>query len=131
MTILINDEARRHIQSPLDIEKFGRRYKTDNDLFSFPDPNLETIDKNLFYLLRNSEEIDFDIKYKYRPDYLSYDYYGTVILSHLLMYVNGIFSIEDFDLTTVVIPSLQAITFILQDNFSIPTDPDDLEEIAW
>ena len=34
-----------------------------------------------------------------KPDYLSYDEYGTVQLAQLLMYVNGVSSLEDFDLT--------------------------------
>lgn len=130
MAITIDEEAKRQLRSPLDFEKFGQRLKTSNNYYSFPDPNLETIDKNLFYLLRNSQEVEFESKYKYRPDYLSYDYYGTTTLWNLIMYVNGVFSLEDFDLQTVVIPSLQAITFILQDSFAIP-DADDLESIEW
>ena len=130
MTITIDNEAVRQLRSPLDFEKFSQRFKTENDLYSFPDPNLETIDKNLFYLLRNSQEVKFESKYKYRPDYLSYDYYGTTSLSNLLMYVNGIFSIEEFDLETVVVPSLQSITFILKDTYAIP-DADDLQAIDW
>jgi len=130
MTITIDNEAIRQLRSPLDFEKFSQRFKTSNDLYSFPDPNLETIDKNLFYLLRNSQEVKFESKYKYRPDYLSFDYYGTTTLSNLLMYINGVFSLEDFDLETVVIPSLQSITFILQDTYAIP-DADDLQAIDW
>lgn len=130
MPITINDEAKRQLRSPLDIERFGNRFKTDNNYYSFPDPNLETIDKNLYYLLRNSEEVEFEAKYKFRPDYLSYDYYGTTILWELLMYVNGVFSLEDFNLVSVVIPSLESITFILQDLFPIE-DADDLESIDW
>ena len=130
MTILINTEAIRQLQSPLDIEKFGARFKTENDLFTFPDPNLETIDKNLFYLLKNSEEVEFELKYKFRPDYLSFDYYGTTILWELIMYVNAVFSVEDFNLTTVAIPSMSAITFIIQDQYAID-EPDDLEAISW
>lgn len=130
MPITINDEAKRQLRSPLDIERFGNRFKTDNNYYSFPDPNLETINKNLYYLLRNSEEVEFEAKYKFRPDYLSYDYYGTTILWELLMYVNGVFSLEDFNLISVVIPSLESITFILQDLFPIE-DADDLESIDW
>jgi hypothetical protein len=130
MAILINNEALRNLQSPFDIERFGNRYKTDTNLYTFPDPNLETIDKNLFYLLKNSEEIDFELKYKYRPDYLSYDYYGTTILWELLMYVNGVFSVEEFNLTKVVVPSLSSITEILPDTFKIPK-PDELTSIDW
>lgn len=130
MPELITTEATQNIQSPLDIEKFGPRWKTENDLFTFPDPNLLTLDKNLYYLLRHSEEVPFDGKYKYRPDYLSFDYYGTVILWEMLLYVNNVFSLEDFDLDTVVIPSLDAVTFVLQDSFQIP-EPQDLKSIDW
>jgi len=130
MTITIDNEAKRQLRSPLDFEDFGKRFKTENGYYSFPDPSLETIEKNLFYLLRNSEEVKFETKYKYRPDYLSYDYYGTTILANLIMYVNSVFSLEDFDLEKVVIPSLEAITFILQDTYPIP-DPEDLESVAW
>lgn len=130
MTELISTEAVQNLQSPLDIEKFGQRWKTENDLFTFPDPNLLTLDKNLYYLLRHSDEVPFESKYKYRPDYLSYDYYGTVILWELILYVNNVFSVEDFDLNTVIIPSLEAVTFIIQDSFKIPA-PEDLQSIDW
>jgi hypothetical protein len=46
------------------------------------------------------------------------------------MYVNNIFSVEDFDMPTVVLPTLAAITFILPDTIPIP-QPDDLESIEW
>jgi len=130
MADLITTEAIQNLQSPLDIEKFGPRWKTENNLFTFPDPNLLTLDKNLYYLLRNSEEIAFEAQYKYRPDYLSYDYYGTVILWEMLLYINNVFSIEDFDLDTVVVPSLDAVNFVIQDSFQIP-DSEDLESIGW
>jgi len=130
MTQLIDKEVKQNIRSPLDIEKFGRRYKTENDLFVFPDPNLLTLDKNLYFLLKHSSEVKFNVKYKYRPDYMSYDYYGTVVLWQLLLYVNSVFSVEDFDLDTVIIPSLDAVTFILQDIF--PKDKlEDLQSINW
>jgi len=130
MPELISTEATQNLQSPLDIENFGQRWKTSNNYFTFPDPNLLTLDKNLYYLLRHSEEIKFNGKYKYRPDYLSYDYYGTVMLWEMLLYVNNVFSLEDFDLDTVVIPSFEAVTFILQDSFQIP-DSEDLQSINW
>jgi hypothetical protein len=130
MTQLINREVRENIKSPLDFERFSQRFKTDNDLFTFPDPNLQTIEKNLYYLLRHSEEKKFESKYRYRPDYMSFDYYGTVILWQLLMYVNSVFSVEDFNLDVVIIPSLDAVTFILQDIFPIEK-PQDLQSINW
>jgi len=130
MSVLIDREAKRQSKSPLDIEKFGDRFKTENDYFSFPDPNLTTIDRNLFYLLRNSDELPFESKYNYRPDYLSFDLYGTVLLWELLLYVNGVPSVEDFVLERVIAPSLESIIFILQDSFP-ERDVDDLQAINW
>lgn len=130
MTIYIDEEAKRHLRSPMDIERWGDRYKTSNNLYSFPSPNLSTIDKNLFYLLRNSSTIKFEPKYKYRPDYLSYDQYGSTTLWELLMYVNSVFSVEEFDLDTVVIPSMEAIIFSLQDLFP-EREPSDLQTVTW
>jgi len=131
MAILINHEAKKNLRSPIDFERFGERFKTSNDYFSFPSPDLETLDKNLFYLLRNSQEVSFETRYRFRPDYVSFDYYGVTTLSNLIMYVNGIFSVEDFDkLDKLVIPSMHAITTVLKDSYSIP-DVEDLEAIEW
>jgi len=130
MAFTIDEEAKQFARSPFDISKMGPQYKTANNLFSFPSPTLETIEKNVFFLLRNSKFQTFEPKYKYRPDYLSYDTYGTVVLWQLLMYVNGIFSVEDFDMQEIVIPSLQSIVEINQDNFP-KISPDNQTEINW
>lgn len=130
MAIFIDEESRRQLRSPMDIERWGDRLKTENNLYSFPDPNLEVIDKNLFYLLRNSTEIEFESQYKYRPDYLSYDQYGTTILWEVIMYVNSVFSVEEFNLDRVILPSLQAIVFSLKDLF--PTrNVANLQTVTW
>jgi hypothetical protein len=91
---------------------------------------LETIDQYLYFLLANSTEKKFERQYLMRPDYLSYDEYGTVALAQLLMYVNSVSSIEGFDLDTVIIPSLSSITEMLKDKF--PKRPtDELTEVTW
>jgi len=131
MTILIDNEVKRQLDSPLDFENFGNRYKSENGLYTFPDLNLETIDKNLFYLLRNSKEINFELKYKYRPDYLSFDVYGTAILWELIMYVNEIFSVEDFNLIKVVLPSIDSIISIFPDTFRMDYEFNNLNTVAW
>lgn len=130
MAQTIDQETRQIIRSPFDISNMSRMYKTSNDLFIFQSPSLDTIENNLYFLLRNSKEIDFDRKYKFRPDYLSFDEYGTVILDQLLMYVNNIFSPEDFELSKVIIPTLEAIVTMLQDNFP-DKDQDELTSIDW
>jgi len=130
MPYTIDKEAKKFIRSPFSIERMADRYKTDNALFSFPSPTFATIEKYLFFLLRNSTVKVMDAKYRWKPDYLSFDEYGTVILWELLMYVNQIYSLEDFDLKEVVIPSLSAIIEMNQANFP-KKDVDDLTSVDW
>jgi hypothetical protein len=117
MAELITTESRENIRLPVDLDHFAVRYVTENNLYTFTSPSLWTLEKHLYYLLRNSEQKEFEPKYKMRPDYMSFDEYGTVILAPVLMYVNGVFCIEHFDLSEVVVPSFQSITEILKDKF--------------
>lgn len=117
MAELITTEARENIRLPIDLDHFAARYVTENNLYTFTSPSLWTLEKYLYYLLRNSEQKEFEPKYKMRPDYMSFDEYGTVVLAPVLMYVNGVFAIEYFDLSEVVVPSFQSITEILKDKF--------------
>lgn len=130
MPYTIDKEAERFARSPFSIEKMADRYKTNNNLFSFPSPTLATIEKYLFFLLRNSTIKILDAKYRYKPDYLSHAEYGTVVLWQLLMYVNQVYTPEDFDLKEVVIPSLQAIIEMNQSNFR-QKDVDELTSVDW
>ena len=130
MAITIDQESRTRSRLAIDINFSGNRYKTSNALFTFPSPSLETIDQHLFFLLKNSKEVNFERQYLMRPDYLSFDEYGTVSLSRLLMYVNSVASPEEFDLQKVIIPSMAAIIEMLKDKFPIQ-DIEDLSEVAW
>ena len=127
--ITIDQESTRRIRSPIDFDKMGERYKTDSGIFTFTSPSLWTLEKNLFYLLRYSKEIKFDQKYKMRPDYLSYDEYGTVILAPLLMYVNNVVSVETFNLDNVIIPTYKAVMDLTLDKFS--QDLNEMSSIDW
>ena len=130
MSITIDVESGRLSRQSVDIDNMRERFKTSNDLYTFPSPSLDTIDKNLFYLLRNSKEIDLDTKYIMKPEYLSFDEYGTPVLWQLLMYVNNVFSKEEFNLSTVIVPSFTSIITITQDNYP-KKDVSDLEGIEW
>jgi len=130
-TITIDKESERFKRMPVDFERMGERFKTDNELFTFPDPNLRALEENLFFLLRNSTEIGFRPRYNFRPEYLSFDVYGTPALAQVLLFVNNVASVEDFnDLPKVVIPSLDAITTVLSDIFP-EQDITDLKSISW
>lgn len=133
MADTVYDESRDRSRQAIDFEKQSNRYKTENDYFTFPDPNITVLEKYLYYLLKNSKEVEFNNSmYQYRPDYVSFDYYGTPNLDKLLMFVNGIRTVEEFtNLKTVLVPSLQSINTILQDNFDPDKDVDDLEAVGW
>jgi hypothetical protein len=128
--ITIDQESKNRARLSIDLDNFADRYKTENNYYSFTSPSLSVIEKYLFYLLRNSKQVTFESKYKWRPDYLSYDYYGTVALKELLMYVNGVQCVEEFDLSNVIIPDFSAIVDICRDKYS-KKDSDNLERVGW
>ena len=126
----IDKESRQRSRLAVDINNMGDRYKTSNNIFTFPSPSLWTIEKNLFFLLRNSVQKHLERKYIMRPDYLSFDEYNTVSLAQLLMYVNSVYCLEDFDLDTVIVPTFQSVVDICRDKFP-KKDIDNLIEVAW
>jgi len=130
MPFTIDREAYRMAKQAIDIDNMRERFKTSNDIYTFPSPNMETIDKNLYFLLRYAEEKEFDSKYSMKPEYLSIDEYGTSALWELLMYVNNVFCKEDFILDTVIIPSFSSVVTMCQDNFPKKTSSE-LEEVNW
>ena len=65
-----------------------------------------------------------------KPDYLSHDEYGSVMLDYLLMYVNNVFSLEEFNLDSVIVPNFSAIVDIAKDKYAKKTYGQ-LESIAW
>jgi hypothetical protein len=123
----IDQISKRNKDLPIDIDFMGNRYKTTNGYFTFTSPSLWALEKNLYYLLRHSEKRDFESKYIMRPDYLSWDEYNTVVLAPFLMYVNGVMSIEEFNLNEVIIPKFSAIIKVTEDKFSKTAS----EEIDW
>lgn len=128
--ITIDNEARLQIRYPFEIDNMSNRYKTTNEMYGFTSPSLWTLEKNYFFLLRNSVLKNFDQKYKYKPSYLSYDEYGVVNLDFLLMYINSVFCAEDFDLSVIIIPSMSAIVTTCQDKFPYVEDSK-LERVGW
>jgi len=130
MPFTIDTESRQRERVAVDINFSGNRYKTENGLYTFPAPELATIDKHLYFLLTHSTQKEFEQKYIMRPDYLSYDEYQTVSLSQMLMYVNNVMSVEAFNLELVVVPTLSAVVDMLQDKF-IQQPVEDLFEVNW
>jgi len=127
--ITITSESNNAVMSPLDLSRKSKKYVTSNGLYVFPSPSLYTLEKNLFYLLKNSVEKLFEDKYTMKPSYLSYDEYGTVALGEMLMYVNGVYCLEEFSLEYVVVPSLSSLIKINIDNFKSYDDYKNISEV--
>ena len=131
MPITIDQESKQRERLAIDINFLGNRYKTTNGIYTFPTPKLDTLDQHLFYLLKNATQKPFENKYAMRPDYLSFDEYGTVQLAFVLMYVNGVRFVEEFQaLDIVIIPSYSSIIEMLKDKFPVQK-PEDLTEVNW
>jgi len=128
--VTIDNEARMQVRYPFEIDNMAQHYITTNLYYGFTSPSLWVLEKNYYYLLRNSVVKDFDHKYRYKPSYMSYDEYAVVNLDYLLMYVNNIFCAEEFDLSTVIVPSLNAIVTMCQDKFPV-LDNSQLERVNW
>lgn len=112
----IRDEARILSKMSSDLDNMREHYKTDNEIFIFPSPEILVLQKNLFFLQRYSKLINLKPKYLMRPDYLSYDKYGTVVLWPVLLFVNNIDTLEDFISPNVIVPDFTAIVDCLRDN---------------
>jgi len=128
--ITIDKEAKQRIRHPLELDNMAERLKTSSGYYTFTSPSLWVIEKHLFYLLKNSVQKDFDPKYIMRPDYLSFDEYGTVTLAPVLMFVNNVLTIEEFDLVKVVVPTLQSIVDIARDKYP-EQDVSEMTEVGW
>ena len=128
--ITVDQISKNNVRRATIIDNMTEKYTTDSGLYVVPSPSLWILERNLFYLLRNSEEKTFDQKYIMKPHYMSYDEYGTTILDYILMYVNGVFSMEDFNLNTIVVPSLNSIIEVASGKFSVKS-PNEYSTVNW
>lgn len=116
----IKTEAARNAKLSTDIDNFRNRYvdfdSNNNIEVIFPSFDILTFDKNLFILLNQSEEVKFKTRWYMRPDYVSFDYYKTVIYWPLIMYINNVYTIEEFvDFETILVPPYTSIFQLFND----------------
>ena len=70
------------------------------------------LDNSFYFIEDNIKEVDYTDAYKYRPEYLSQEKYGTPSLYFIIMYVNNIATKLDFNgsnLTKIKYPSLDSL----------------------
>lgn len=128
--IKIDEESKQRTRYPFDVDNFCKRYVTSNGYYIFTSPLIETLEKYRYFLLKNSVVKNFNSKYKYKPSYLSMDEYGVPNLDYLLMFINNVACIEDFNLTEVIIPAMSSIVEICYDKVD-HGEISDMEKISW
>lgn len=117
----IDDESKSLSILSSDLDYYRRRYfireqgVNETIMVNFVSPYIICFEEYRFFLLKNSITQHLPAKYHYRPDYLSYDTYGTTNLWSLLLYINNIPCIEEFDKDDVVIPSKFSVQSIATD----------------
>ena len=90
--------------------------------------DIELIDRNLVSdylpeLLESCTTYRFTYaeyrKYKYAPDLLSYDLYGTTQLDFLLMFLNDMIDAKEFNIKRILLPSAALVRKMLSDILSV------------
>jgi len=115
--VTIDEEASILSRVYSDLDKYRRFYSTtevnekdqETILIQFVAPKLFLFEEYRFTLLKNSETRELEPEYYYRPDYLSYNEYGTINLWAMILFINDIPTVEDFISKTVKVPSKQSI----------------------
>lgn len=75
----------------------------------FVAPKIIAFEDYRFYLLKNSETKPLKPVNYYRPDYVSFEEYDTINLWAMLMFINNVPSLEDFERETILVPTAQSI----------------------
>jgi hypothetical protein len=110
----IKTEAKKNAKLVTDIDNFRNRY-VDSDFENsieviFPSFDILTFDKNYFSVLSTCRRVKFKSRWYMRPDYVSFDMYNTTIYWPLILYINNIYTREDFiNLDSILIPPYSAI----------------------
>lgn len=117
MAITIKDESVQLKKALSDIDKYRLRYYTKeidedtdtNITINFVSPYIQIWEDYKYYLLKNSDYITISPTKFYRPDYVSYDLYKSTNLWSMLLYINDIYTIEEFTKDRILAPTKSAI----------------------
>ena len=113
MAARIDQESNVNRLLATDEDKFRKKYKEIDDSTGlevvFSSPSLYTLEKNRFFLMKESKKIILDSKFQFRPDYLSEKEYGTETLWYIILFVNDMSCIEQFNTYEVLVPSYSSI----------------------
>ena len=116
ITKTINEEALYNSQVFSDIDYYRRQYtlKSDDDIpVRFISPAIDAYEQYRYVLLKNSRVRRLTSKYYYRPDYVSYEEYGTTNYWAMLLFINDIPTIEQFDKLSIIVPTVGALNNVI------------------
>jgi hypothetical protein len=115
--VKIDDEARKNVKIRTDCDNFRSRYMEQQDgvTVKFIAPLFTILEKNRFYLLKNSVKKILPSKFYRRPDYMSKKEYGTTTLWYVLMYINDIPCIEEFNRHEILVPNYMTVLELVRD----------------
>lgn len=97
----------------------------------FLDFNNEFLDINRAFILSQCIIKEFQPRWTYRPNYLSYDMYGSQLFSYLLMYINDISSVLDFKFDYVKVPTTGCIKDLAISNQRLYSDRNTIKDIKF
>lgn len=110
----IKTEAKSNYRQSIDVDNF-RNFYDDYDPFSklyvkFPSFDIISFERNFYIMAAKSRQVDFINRWIMRPDYVSYDFYRTTVLWPMILYINGVFTIEEFKgFKTILVPPMDAV----------------------
>lgn len=116
----ILQESKLNSESSADLDNFRSRY-IEFDLVLeqsaiYPAAELYSLEKNFYLLLAASKQVDFDVSWTMRPDYASFDQYQSVIYWPILMFVNGIDTMEQFrGMDKLYVPPIDLMIRVIYD----------------
>jgi len=119
---VIDEEAKILSTYSNDIDNFRRKYSLKEELtneqilIQFVAPKIISFEDNRFLLLQNSNLKPLKSNRYYRPDYISYEEYGSTNLWGLLLFINDIPCIEDFNVENILIPTKSIVVSISAKN---------------
>ena len=93
-----------------------------NDLF---------LNTNKHFLLARCDIKEFQPRWQFRPNYLSYDMYGTLSFAYLLLFINDVVSVLDFDFDYVKVPKIGAIKELIVSNQRLFPDRTTIKNIDF
>ena len=122
-------EADSNFSSLTNMDTFRDKYKfkvlviTGDNIISVEeiitiDLNIPFLERYRYMILAGSETIVMKPRWKLRPDYVSYDHYQTTSLDFLILYINNVFSIVDFNMEYVIVPNMAIVTELISINMS-------------